>query len=60
MQPSGSKSYRASIVKNRKKYNLGSYPTPELAALAYNKKAKELFGEFALLNEIEVNNVNSN
>lgn len=31
---------------------IGRYPTPEQAAQAYNIKAKELHGEFALLNDI--------
>jgi len=33
--------------------NLGCFKTEEEAGLAYNQKAIELFGEFALLNEIE-------
>ena|SRR5450755_3804845 len=44
--------WRASIgYQNRKKY-LGYYSNPEDAAKAYNKAAKELFGEFAPQNEI--------
>ena len=31
---------------------LGNYATPEEAAEAYNAKARELFGEFALLNTV--------
>jgi hypothetical protein len=44
--------WRARVVVNRKTINLGGFSTPELAAEAYNLKAKELHGEFALLNDI--------
>mgnify|MGYP001564016014 CR=1 FL=1 len=33
-----------------KKEYLGQFPTPELAALAYDKRAKEVYGEFAKTN----------
>jgi hypothetical protein len=45
--------WRAQIGINGKTRYIGSYDTKEDAALAYNEKAKELWGEFALLNEIK-------
>jgi hypothetical protein len=44
--------YQASVSHNKKNICLGSYNTPEEAAEAYNKKAKELFGKFAYQNVI--------
>lgn len=32
---------------------IGKYPTPDLAACAYNKEAKKLWGEFSYLNEVD-------
>lgn len=43
----------AQIQCNKKKYHIGYFLTQELAAEAYNKKALELFGEFATLNVID-------
>jgi len=40
------------IVHNRKNYHLGVYSNENDAAQAYNDKMIELFGEYALLNEI--------
>ena len=48
----GSKCFVAQITKNRKVYSLGSYDDPHEAANAYNLKAIELHGEYALLNII--------
>lgn len=45
--------YRAAITINYTTYNLGTYPTPELAEAAYKRKAEEYFGEHALHNSRE-------
>lgn len=47
------KKWRASIGYNYKVYNLGVYDSEREAAEAYNRKAGELFGEFAYLNTIK-------
>jgi len=44
--------YRAYIKIDQKQYHLGYFNTKEEAAIAYNNKAAEVFGEFALLNNI--------
>jgi len=46
------KKFRASVMLSYKEIHLGYFDDPKEGAKAYNKKAKELFGEFALLNEI--------
>jgi hypothetical protein len=44
--------YVARIAKNGKRHRLGNYNTALEAARAYNEAAKELHGEFAVLNEL--------
>jgi hypothetical protein len=44
--------WSAQITFNYKKISLGVFTTEKEAAIAYNLKALELFGEFAKLNEI--------
>jgi len=46
----GRNSWQANITFNQKKIFIGTFSTPQAAALAYNKKAKELYGEYAYLN----------
>lgn len=46
------KKWVASITLKRKTISLGRYDSEKDACIAYNKKAKELFGEFSLLNNI--------
>lgn len=45
--------WHAYIYKNYKRYFLGLFEKETNAAKVYNKKAKELFGKFALLNKIK-------
>lgn len=46
--------WRAAIgIGNRKLKDLGLFDTPQKAAIAYNKAALELYGEYAWLNPIE-------
>lgn len=47
------KKYRSQINHKGKHICIGDFNTKEEAAIAYNKKARELFGELARLNEIQ-------
>lgn len=49
--PSGR--WYSQVRHNGKKYHIGTFNTKQEAALAYNKMAKELHGEFAVLNDIQ-------
>ena len=46
------KIWHAQIRKDGKAYSLGYYKTQKEAALAYNEKALELYGEYAYQNKI--------
>lgn len=45
--------FQAHIRYLGKLYHLGSFINPEHAALAYNRAALELFGEYAYLNDVD-------
>lgn len=44
--------WRATLRHNGKRISLGRYNTEEEAALSYNQKAKEIYGEFAFQNVV--------
>jgi hypothetical protein len=44
------KKWAAAVAKDGKRYYLGLFTDEKEAALAYNKKATELYGDFANLN----------
>jgi hypothetical protein len=44
------KKWRAHITYQNRKYHIGCFDDPVEAGKAYDKKALELFGEFAYLN----------
>ena len=49
--------YKASIMKDGKAHFLGYYFYETEAALQYNEKAVELFGPYAKLNVIDLDNI---
>lgn len=50
----GEQKWCAYINHEGQRHNLGYFTTPEAAALAYNAKAHELFGEFATPNIVGI------
>ena len=48
----GAKKWHSQIVKNGISIYLGLFTNELKAALAYNEKAVELFGDFAYLNKV--------
>lgn len=49
--------WHCSVFKSGKRHYVGIYDKIEDAALAYNNKATELFGEFAYLNDVKENSI---
>jgi len=48
------KAWIAQYMMDKKNRHIGSYPTALEAAIAYNTKVKEVFGEFARLNDVVI------
>jgi len=44
--------WKVAITKNKIEYHIGYYASEQEAALAYNKEAIKLFGEFAYINKL--------
>lgn len=53
MKVSKEKKWKAGIETNNKHICIGRFYTEKEAAIAYNKKAVELFGEYAKINKIK-------
>jgi len=47
--------FYAAITVRGKSKTVGTFKTPRLAALAYNREARRAFGEFACLNKVKGN-----
>lgn len=44
--------WRASIEYQNKRYRFGNFNSPQEAAIKYNEMASEIYGGFAILNEV--------
>ena len=51
------KKWISAIAIGKKRNYLGSYPCEKQAAFVYDQKAKEIYGEFAVLNGINENDI---
>ncbi len=47
--------YRATLYNRSERIDIGFFPTPEEAAVAYNQKSMEIFGRTRSLNKVESN-----